>query len=95
MTMEEKLQRSAIRTIAPYMGFIATGCLVYLPLGDGLWLDESNSSSLTHFLFWLPVSFLFMGAFMRIAEGQQHDRIKKRFQKLETALAELKQKPTE
>ena len=91
MTMEEKLQMSAIRIIAPYMGFIVTGCLVYLPLGESLWLDESNSPSLTHFLFWLPVSFLLMGAFMRIAEGQQHDRI----QALETALAELKQKPTE
>jgi hypothetical protein len=36
-----------------------------------------------------------MGAFMRIAEGQQHDRIKKRFQKLETALAELKENTAE
>jgi len=90
MTMEEKLQMSAIRIIAPYMGFIATGCLVYLPLGESLWLDESNSRSLTHFLFWLPVCFLLMGAFMWISESEQNDRI----QALEASVAELNEKPS-
>jgi hypothetical protein len=90
MTMEEKLHRSAIRIIAPYMGFIGTGFLVYLTLGESLWMDESLSS-LKHFLFWLPVSFLFMGAFMRISESEQNDRI----QALETALAARDEKTTE
>ena len=86
MTIEEKLYGSGIRILAPYMGFITTGCLVYLPLGESLWLDE-NLSSLKHFLFWLPIGFLLMGLFMRVAEKQQHDRIQERLQALEAALA--------
>jgi hypothetical protein len=43
----------------------------------------------------LPFFFLLMGSALMRGLKQQHDRIQKRFQKLETALAELKQKPTE
>ena len=94
MTIEEKLFWPAIRLIAPCVGFLACAYMVYGILGESLFLDESLSS-LKHFLFWLPMCFLFMGLFMRIAEREQHDRIQKRIQKLETALAVSAEKTTE
>jgi len=89
MTGEDKLFWPAVRLISPYVGFITCGYMVYGILGESLFLDESLSS-LKHFLFWLPVCFLLMGAFMWISESEQNDRI----QALETALAARDEKPS-
>ena len=94
MTIEEKLFWPAIRIIAPYVGFLTCGYMVYGILGESLFVDESLSS-MTQFLFWLPICFLFMGLFMRIAEREQNDRIQQRIQALETALAASEEKTPE
>ena len=62
-----------------------------------LWGDLASGDQRvgTTMSIMLPFFFLLMGSALMRGLKQQHDRIQKRFQKLETALAELKQKPTE
>ena len=65
MTGEDKLFWPAVRLISPYVRFITCGYMVYGILGESLFLDESLSS-LKHFLFWLPMCFLFMGLLLKL-----------------------------
>jgi len=62
-----------------------------------LWSDLTREEEHigTAMSIMLPCFFLLMGSALMRGLKQQHDRIQKRFEKLEAALAELKEKPAE